>query len=349
MNSAGHKLQTRKELPVLWRIAIFGLLLFVILSSLAHLFDHAAKKDLREKARWMIDKQNEAYDFAILGSSRSYMGVDIFTIEKLLGQKGINLSLEGATYPEEYLALKLFLSRNRINHLILDLNLIDFDHSDLNTPFHAYHYLPDIANKDVFDTLNDNFGMRAYLWKYVPFFKNAEFNTKLGYLQFYIWAKMQRGNKVFKAEFDEKGSRILPGGKLPNFEEESSDDWRRTASASWNPLRQKYFLKILKLAKERGITVTLVAMPEYNPGKKRWQSHDEIIAFYEAIVRSNQLSILRFDQDGMFSDKSFFLDKAHLNRKGALIFSEKLAVRLQKQSNEHNTSSGGNVTSPYKN
>lgn len=329
-NTANNPLQQRKEPPVLARVVVFASLLLLALFALARVFDHAAKVDLREKAHWITSRENESYAFAVLGSSRSYMGVDIFTMEKILGQNGINLSLEGATYPEEYLALKLFLERNRAKHLILDLNWIDFDNSALRTPFHAYEYLPNISNPDVFDALRDNFGLRAYAWKYVPFFKNAEFNTKLGYLQFYIWMKMRLGNRSFETEFDKRGSRLLPGRQL-NFEKNVSDEFRNK-SATWHPVRKEYFSKILNLAKERGIKITLMTMPEYNFGSPPWRSHQEIISFYEATAQSNQIALLRFDQDAICAEKSFFLDKAHLNQKGALLFSTKLAERLQKQS-----------------
>jgi hypothetical protein len=343
MSAAHNKPPTRFAPRAPLRIVVFGLLLWAILAGLARLFDHAAKMDLREKARWIIHQKNGSYDFALLGSSRSYMGLDVFTLEKMLGQNGINLSLEGATYPEEYLALKLFLSRNQIKHLILDSSLIDFDNSVLRTPFHAYDYLPDIADADVFDSLKDNFGVRAYAWKYIPFFKNAEFNTKLGFLQFYIWSKMRTGEKLYEAEFDVKGSRLLTGGKAPNFPDESTEDLRQKPP-TWNPLGKKYFLKILELARERGIAITMIAMPEYDSGAEPWRSRDEIMSFYESVARSNEIPFLRFDLDSRCSDKTLFLDRAHLNRKGALFFSEALANRLRTQETNEAEHSTGDIS-----
>jgi hypothetical protein len=332
MNVPEQTMSSRKEWLPKYRVPIFCLLLLLILFGLARVFDHAAKKDLRSKARWIISKKGGTYDFAVLGASRTYGGVLIKSLEEALGQRGINLSIDGVTYPEEYLALKLFLARNQMRHLILDASIFGFDNSAFKYPFHAYEYLPEISNPVVFDSLRDNFGHRAYLWKYAPFFKNAEFNSKLGPIQVYSWIKMRFDENVKLAEFDETGTRLLEGRK--RVDKQFQDDIIRMTPAKtyrWDKMPKKCFMDILELAEKHGIKVTLLMMPEYYLSTTKQRNRAEIISFYESIALSNNIPILRFDQDDICSDKSMFLDTVHLNKNGAQIFSINLAKRLREQ------------------
>ncbi len=305
----------------LLRCIVFLALVFAVLAVLGKIFDHAAKRDLREKARWVIAKRGESYDFAIMGASRSYVGIDIPTLETNLGKKGVNLSLDGTTFPEQYLALKLFLAHNHIKQLILDVNAAGFDNSAFKFPFRAYEYLPDISDPVVFENLRDNFGCRAFAWKYIPFFKNAEFNSKIGVIQCYTLFKSRFDPRAKAAEFDKYGTRLI---NLNFTEKVALED------TTWNvdALPRKYFFRLLELAKTNNIDVVLIAAPEYHPSLSKQLNWKEIMAIYESAATSNGLPFLRFDGEGLSRDRSNFFNRNHLNKKGAIKFSALLASRL---------------------
>lgn len=318
MSPAPNKITRMK--PLL-RAVVFLALVLVVLFGLGKVFDHAAKRDLREKARWVIAKRGESYDFAVMGASRSYVGIDIPTLETNLGKKGVNLSLDGTTFPEQYLALKLFLAHNRLKQLILDVNASGFDNSAFKYPFRAYQYLPDIDDPMVFASLHDNFGWKVYAWKYIPFFKNAEFNSKIGVIQCYTLFKSRFDPRAKAAEFDKHGTRLI---NLSFTEKTALEDttWKVDA------LPRKYFFQLLELAKTNNIDVVLIAAPEYYPSQDKQLNRNEIMAIYESAAASNGLPFLRFDSDEICRDKSDFFNRNHLNKKGAMKFSALLAARL---------------------
>lgn len=305
------------------RAVIFVTLATGGLFGLGKFFDHAAKQDLREKARWVISKRNESYDFAVLGASRPYVGIDIATLEHKLGKRGVNLAIDGTTYPEQYLALTLFLAHNHIKQLILDVNIFGFDSSAFKYPFRAYEYLPWIDDPIVFGQLHDYFGKRAFAWKYVPFFKNAEFNSKIGVIQSYTYIKSQFDPRAKIAEFDRSGTRLIDR----EFDEASLANY---SNVTWKVegVPQKYFLRLLELARTNQIEITMVMLPEYQTAMERQLNRQPIIDYYAAVATSNNIPLLRFDQDAICRDKSKFYNVNHLNRRGAMEFSERLADRL---------------------
>jgi len=309
--------------PPWLRAASFLALVLAVLFGLSKFFDHAARQNLREKAHWVISQRSESFDFAIMGASRPYVGVHIPTLEHKLGTKGVNLALDGTTYPEQYLALTLFLEHNHIKQLILDVSVAGFDNTAFKFPFRAYQYLPWINDPVVFHQLRDYFGWRACAWKYVPFFKNAEFNSKIAAVQRFTFV-----TSAFEVapEFDQDGTFLIDR----KFDEVDLEN-HPSASFQVETMLQKYLLRLLELAKKNQIEVTMIMMPEYHEYIARQSNRQEIIDFYTAVAASNSMPFLRFDQDAICLDKTKFYNKNHLNRSGAMVFSESLGGRLASQ------------------
>lgn len=83
------------------------------------------------KLLWTLNKKQEHYDDAFLGSSRTLMMVDINEWEKLSGHKAINIGLDGSGMADHYLTMVKFIQNgNRIKKLFLQI-----DHATLSNTF----------------------------------------------------------------------------------------------------------------------------------------------------------------------------------------------------------------------
>ena len=193
----------------------------------------------------------------------------------------------------------------------------------LRVPHHAYSYLPYIQNPVVFSNLLDNFGWRAYAWKYIPFFKNAEFNSKLGVIQLYTLLKSRFDPRTKETEFDRSGSRLID---RPFSDRALNTFTNRIWSVEALP--QRYFLELIEAAKANHLRVTMIMLPEYYPIVERQLNRKEILDFYKSVAASNGVPFIRFDQDDIAHDQSLFFNINHLNRRGAMQFSDRLAQRL---------------------
>ena len=91
---------------------------------------------------------------------------------------------------------------------------------------------------------------------------------------------------------------------------------------------QKYFLRLLELAKSSHVGVTMIMLPEYFSAMERQLNRREITDYYTSVAVSNSIPFLRFDDDDICRQKSKFYNPNHLNRIGAMEVSESLAERL---------------------
>lgn len=302
----------------IFRVAFFSSVLVVLLFSVNIIYDLAIPYDITEKVNWILSKKNEEYNFAVLGSSRAYLTVHIPTIEQALNGKGINISLEGTAYPEQYLIFYLFTNQTRITHLLFQIDIFGLDDSTFSYPYHEYLYFPYIYNGNVFDSLLDNCGYRVYAWKYLPFFKYAEYNSQIGLINI---MKAVRG---LKPVFDESGSLLI------------EKEWDDSTVKNMKPQvfaisekRLKYFLQIIELAKKRNIKVTMFMAPEYSAIYKYQTNRKDILRFYNNLATKYNIPFLEFRDKDICEDKANFYNAGHLNKKGALLFSDRLAKTLR--------------------
>ncbi len=300
----------------------------VALYAFAWIFDFAARKDLRSKAHWILSLQGGHYDFVVLGTSRPYLGVDVARLEKRIQGHGINLSLDGAGYPEQLLALRLFLQKNEIRQLLLDAALPNFDSHSMDYPFHDYEYLPYHGIPEIDAALRSECGIRAELWKYVPFWKNAEFNSKIGPIQLYTWCKSPFDANARVAEFDAHGTRLVD---RPFHLRSELKPVRWTIEAR----QQAALIDILELAKSKGIRVTMILSPEWQNWSRLQLNRDDVLANCRKIAADHGIDFLVFDDLPFLNDTGYFIDSNHLNAKGAALYTDALAQKLQDSALHH--------------
>lgn len=305
------------------RALAFLLLSLCLLKGLGALFDFAARRDVREKARWILAQHDGDYDFAVLGTSRPYLGVDISLLQDRLGGRGINLSLDGAGYAEQLLALREFLRTNRVHRLLLDINLSVFDRTALTYPFHEYEYLPyEDGDPLVRAALEKEYGMQAWLWRWVPFWRNGQFNSKIGFIQLYTYAKARFDPRAQIPEFDAHGSCIVSAA----FHQRSELHPTR-----WNiePPLVNALLDLVHFARSQGITVVLTMAPEWERWSELQLNRAEALAVCQKIAAQEGLNFLTSDDLPFLNDTAFFVDPNHLNAQGAHLYTLELARRLK--------------------
>jgi hypothetical protein len=79
----------------------------------------------------------------------------------------------------------------------------------------------------------------------------------------------------------------------------------------------------------QNIELILVYTPEYIDGQKYVSNRKKIISIYKQISKENKLLFLDFSGDEICYKKEFFYNSMHLNKKGAEIFSKKLAEQVK--------------------
>jgi hypothetical protein len=96
-----------------------------------------------------------------------------------------------------------------------------------------------------------------------------------------------------------------------------------------DPSRVRAFERILDLAEERHVSVTMFMAPQYRAAANAVTNRDQILSFYRELARRRGISFLVFDEPAIEDDPSLFIDGEHLNRAGAMKFSAQLGAALR--------------------
>ena len=165
-------------------LILFCGLLYGVLYALDSFYSQALKTRPINKIIWLFNKQNENYDFAVLGDSRVLDMIDVKAIEKYSNLRGINLGTRGSKPMENCVILDRFLQTNKVKIVLLQLDRsIAQEICSVENPkmpfFETYSFMPYAHDKDVYGIISQYCSPIKYLpWRYFPFVRYAEFNNE---------------------------------------------------------------------------------------------------------------------------------------------------------------------------
>ena len=300
------------------RRALYFLVTFVaICTALSIVFDWAARRNPIVKANWIFAMDHRDFDFIVVGSSRAYHTVDIPTVDHATKLEGINLGLNGAAFPELALVLERFLEHNTTREIALEVDPFGLDRNYLHDQLHVWLYVPYIDEPIVANALEDEFPARAVAWRYVPLYKYADWNERIG---------LRSVLEVIShpaPEFDAFGTRLSSPHMTDSAVRAVRDTVFRIDRDRVLGLEQ-----VLDIAQLRHVRVTLFVAPEFGPAMRRARGRDQAIALYRAIALRRHLSFFTFDDPAIENDPANFGDAEHLNATGAKKFSAELGDTL---------------------
>ncbi|MGK0186513.1 MAG: hypothetical protein ACI9R3_002296 [Verrucomicrobiales bacterium] len=169
----------------LCRCLTFVLVTFVICHlinpALNLYFEEGRNSRLNHRSGWIFGFKDQAFQFAVLGSSRTLNQVDVRTLEDAGIGRGINISNSGAGYAQNYLVLRRFFElNNRIDRLVLNFDRDCFE-SDVHftDPFQEHAFLPFTGEKWVDEIFRDELRPSKYwLYRILPTSRYLEYNDR---------------------------------------------------------------------------------------------------------------------------------------------------------------------------
>lgn len=309
-----------------WFFKIFLFLFFNYI--LLFLFEYILKIKYSElyisKPSYIINLKNRQFDYVVGGSSRVHNNFNTLLFDSVVKKNGFNIGFEGSTLVENYLTLYLFLKNNNKTKaylLQLEDRTLSYKNSIENKTFHNYLFLPYLGDWQVDEAFKNSVPLYKFmLWKYIPFFKYAEYN------KYYSVKKIIRPAKPEKWLIENKGYEELQKDckeGFPHKEYKSITD-----PISVDSVNLYYLDKIRLLCKTSQIDLILYSSPIYLKSYQSYTSqnlHSELLKY----VNKYQLLYCNFMTDPLFAADSLYLDEVHLNAKGTDIFTAHLAHHLK--------------------
>jgi hypothetical protein len=310
------------------RFAIKLVLFLAVIISILKLLDvyytnyNLSHKNLCEKSDWVLQHQNETFDFAFIGNSRVINMVDVDTIEKKTGKKGINLGLTGANYAENYLLLYQFLKQgNRVKTLAIQVDMHSLKSTTLPYPFHNYNYMQFFNDSIVRGIYRDNNPWYKFaIWKYIPFTRYMEFSSK-----FVLY-------KMIKGGFECGESLVFGPAKGTEFLYPKNFTPPANSYAYWsvNKLDEKYLNKLIRFAKQQDIRVAFYTAPIYHSYLPYQLRLKNVLEQANILAKQNDIPYFNLcEGNDLCYDIRNFNDNIHMNKGGVQKFSAMIADSLK--------------------
>lgn len=266
---------------------------------------------IMSQASFKIDSNK---NILILGESLTETGIDdnIF-------KRGINLSQSGSAYIYSYCKLKKILENNQ--HI--DTVILSFRYSsllqesedkwimgeDFLVPKVTFHIT--LLEKEDFFIYKDKRVLLQAILK-VPvrniglIIKYFRKGTAISYKDMRIGGYLKLVRQQLQRDLEE------------NWSLEETDSVKKESS-----IQKKYLLKIVDYCKENNVKLILLNMPIYKP--ELYGSSDKLYEYHSKYL--NGIDLLDYSNFSL-PDESYYGDVAHLNYKGAEIFSRYLQLNL---------------------
>lgn len=335
---------SQEVVPTKLKIFFLYLIFIILLVTLDMIFQEVIPQNLGRKQYWNLSKKGEKYDLVIMGNSRTLSGIIPDTLAKYADlNRVINLSMEGVGYAEQYLIIKRFVNNNTVKRIILGTDVYTFMGSGyLKKPFNEYYYLPLIWGSDFYEVLKDLYPYKAIIWKYVPFWKFAEFNREIG-LKAFLGSYKNNESSIH----DSLNGAFINSGWISddlvhdfNLLCERKPDFNKLkfpkAVAPWmhekkiDPTEKKYFLKIVDLCRRKSIKLILVDVPDYYLARNlnlNFTEDDLIIS--EVVNNKDVIQLSDFDST-FYRDRSNFANATHLHTlTGGVKLSKIIGLRIK--------------------
>lgn len=309
-------------------IVVFITCTVLLVSIFDLFFTYSFKNNDFTKIWWSFNKKEQSYETAILGNSRPLTGISAELIEYKTGGKTINLAEADIAMNSYYLILSRFLEMqdNKIKRIVLNIDLPNLASEAKEDYDKIWNYIPYLAEDEVFEEVRRCYPIRAYLWKYIPLFGYAEFNSKIGPLTLLnSWTNLKQAafNKYGDRSHDVETNLVPLKPKYDSLE------------ISLDSPAMEYFKKIVALTAKNGIELYVITMPSYQHESTSYANKDEVLMEINSILKGHGQP-LYLDLVNMIDteDQTLFSDRMHLNVKGQLLFSSYLVSEVLNKEKE---------------
>ncbi len=260
-------------------------------------------------------------DVAVYGSSRAWNHVNPRILEDSLKLRFYNFGMNGQNFWLQHLRHREFLAHNAPPKYIL-MSLDMFSFQPKNELYNTMQFFPYMLWSE---------SIRTYTKSY------KGFNTADYYLPLVRYSGKR---KALTAIFN---NTLGPNRDNPNFRYKGftgldkpwTDDFDNAKAElgmyqiAVDSSLVKLFDEFLNECERQDIKVILLYSPEYIKGQEFVSNRDSIFSLFESAARRHDLDFLDYSKDELCFSKELFFNVSHLNKKGADLFSMKLARDLK--------------------
>ena len=303
-------------------IKIF-ILFLIIIFSLAYGADLLISKGLRKSDIRMYQAWNDIYnsnikgDAVILGSSRAWCQYDPEILDSLVGIDFYNLGIDGHKIDFQLIRYNTF--RRFCEKPSYIIHNVEFSTLGLTKDgYEREQFFPYVFDDSLMNVVSKVKGI-LLLERKLPLIRYFGYRSIFedGFKSYFGKNNLNDGGvkKGYRGnQYEWDGSKLAKIEKV---------DYEKDTKAI------EMFSQYLSKANQEGVEVILVFAPLYNEAKQKLINSEDMYEMYENLAEKYNFKILNYSNDSISFDKNLFYNATHLNKKGAEIFSTKLAKDLK--------------------
>jgi len=298
------------------RILVFSLLFFVFDKVFILVRNQVSGNEVDKRLEMVLNGEINA-DVYILGSSRGARNVIAKQVEDAIGKSTYNLSYPGSNIDfHEYLLKEILVANKKPEKVLL---VVD-------------DYLQLISEGSTIGFRYDRlYPLVAYSRVRKELVARGEKNAILSNL--FILHQLNRSNFSFRPKQFSKNDSIFENGSMhlsltsPKFDR-TFKDFPETIEypiEKETELLKSKFLSLVDICKKENIELTLCFSPNFRLNIPDFESRLKTLA-------GDGVNFMCFDEaNPVYRDPDYFVDSAHLNFKGAKIFTDDVIAFLRQQ------------------
>lgn len=251
----------------------------------------------------------------VMGSSRGQVQYDVRILDSITGLDCYNLSVDGRCIDAEVVIYNAY--RHHAPKPKVIIQNIDWGTLQMSNGYEREQYLPYLDKDDLYEQTHKNEGFN-WADRWLPLVRYAGYrNVILEGLG--LPAKMARPNNIYKGYI-----------AVDDSWDSTTFSQIDTLGFECNPEAVAIFDHYLAQCQKEGIRVVMVYAPFYiGATHKMGSAVDSMFALYQFFAERYDCDILNYTYDSICYDTLNFYNASHMNRRGTVLFSSKLANDLK--------------------
>lgn len=304
----------------------------IVILCFCFLSDYLITKGLKKSESFYFVDWNNMYrgninaDLIINGNSKAYHHVSPKILDSLLSINTYNLGIDGYGFVMQKAKYDIYSKYNKAPKIIL--HIVGAQILDKRDNLYQKQKFAPYISDSIIKNVTKKYNGFSFFERHLPLVRyQSDFNVVPNSV-----ASLIGFSHLFKDASKFKGYEAIDEHWRDDFEN-FKKKYPNGIDYEINKNSLKHFDNYLKDEIKKGSKIFLVYSPTYMESQKYINNRDEIIKTYKILSKKHGVSFLDYSSNELTTNKSFFYNSQHLNKKGAELFSHILATDLKESLN----------------
>ncbi|SIQ77947.1 hypothetical protein [Maribacter ulvicola] len=303
-------------------VIVFGIISLITLYTLDYLVStglRKSKSDTYNTINKIVDGTLNA-DIIINGSSKALVQVSPKILDTILNQNSYNLGMDGNEFIPQLLQYELYKKYNPKPKLIIQI--VGNDFLQKKEELIGYMRFAPYLKLNGVSAMTEQYKGFSFIDYHLPFYRYS------GYFGLIMDGLLSNFGIHRQIDLKYKGYQEKDYIWDNSFDKFKASNPNGIQIKMNNSSKEKFNQYIESLVQDN-IHIIMVYPPTYLPSQDLIRNKKEVINFYKAVAKNNNVLFLDYSSNFISNEKKYFYNSQHLNKNGAERFTKLLAEDIK--------------------